>query len=177
MEINGLRLECLRKERNLKLFSSKHAINSSFHFIRANVTSRFFLSRGYWLMKPFQVISLSNFIHIRYALRPSTYDEWVLQIGKTEISAERIESWESRWVTLKTCFLSAYLPFHSAHSWAESYSGNGWTFNNEGLRTVSSLVGNLLEIGAQAWLLPWQDGFWSKTDLITHSTMIRFPWR
>lgn len=28
-------------------------------------------------MKPFRVISLSNFIHIRYALRPSTHDEWV----------------------------------------------------------------------------------------------------
>lgn len=46
MEINGLRLECLRKERNLKLFSSKHAINSSFHFTRANVTAEkdFFFS-------------------------------------------------------------------------------------------------------------------------------------
>lgn len=124
MEINGLRLECLLKERNLKLFSSKHAINSSFHFIRANVTSGIF-SFSRILIN--EAISCDFFIEFHsYPLCFKTFHVWWMGFAnkKTEISSEKIESGKFRYEYLEAWFLS-----ECSHCRVEKL---GWTFNNEG---------------------------------------------
>lgn len=120
-------------------FHPKHAINSSLRLStsKSNVEKRLFLL-GYWLMKPFRAISLSNFIHIRYALRPSTHDEWILQITRAEKKISNPEKWEQALILHRKNLIHPFT--------ARSFSDIGWTFNNEGLRIVSGLVGNLFEI-------------------------------